>query len=198
MRLRIAILLCFALIALASGCRPSQTNDRIPRSDPPAPPMTRAEIADMRAELASLHEDLEEKPDDIGLLLRLGELATRAGNYDNAEIAYMRAISLEPENTAAYNQLGLHYITRKRPEAALSSFAKALKIDPDNVDAHYYLGNLALLSHELSTATKHYSRVLEIDPNHTFALKKLVMIRKAAASQLSMMPAPEEDVETES
>jgi tetratricopeptide (TPR) repeat protein len=69
--------------------------------------------------------------------VQLAAMFIQAQRYDDAEAAYRKAIELAPARKGARNGLGLLYLIRGRPQAALAQF------DPNHIDA------LAMVYHAL-------------------------------------------------
>jgi lipopolysaccharide biosynthesis regulator YciM len=69
---------------------------------------------------AALDDALQNSPNDTRVLLRLGQLHTRAGNTAAAISAYQRLLVFEPGNTAARFALSAAYESQGRLEDALS------------------------------------------------------------------------------
>ena len=69
--------------------------------------------------------------------VQVAAMFIQAQRYDDAEAAYRKAIELAPAHKGARNGLGLLYLIRGRPQAALAQF------DPNHIDA------LAMVYHAL-------------------------------------------------
>lgn len=77
---------------------------------------------------ALYHELLNEQPNDPAILLLLGALANRRGNY-GASIAFSRqAIKHKPDFAEAFNNLGVAFRQEGNTEEALRAFRKSLEL----------------------------------------------------------------------
>lgn len=71
---------------------------------------------------------------------RLGDVYLRAGEYEQAQQALMKAISLEVSNTGPFILMGKVLMRRKDPQSALLYLRHAEKMDPSNFITHDLLG----------------------------------------------------------
>jgi tetratricopeptide (TPR) repeat protein len=68
-------------------------------------------------------------------LANLSALLTKAGQLDEALAAAGRAIALQPDNSEAFNNLGVALLQRDLLEEAARAFARAVELRPDYADA---------------------------------------------------------------
>lgn len=80
---------------------------------------------------------LRKEPDSVTTLLLLGDLSFRTKRYSDAEVAYKKAIKLQPGNGDVYNNLCWVYIEQNRIEKTGDLIKTAMAATP----AHraYYL-----------------------------------------------------------
>ncbi|MFZ2970313.1 MAG: tetratricopeptide repeat protein, partial [Minisyncoccia bacterium] len=103
----------------------------------------------------------------------LTELATthyRLKNYDEAIETYNKIISIEGNNSFAYNNIGNIYSIKKDCANAESYFRKAIEIDPGSIPSY---SNLALMFDENNRkdeAIEVLKQGIEKNPN-SFELK---------------------------
>ena len=62
------------------------------------------------------------------------------GRFEEAEVSYKRAISLNPNSEQAHNNLGITLQELGRFQEAKESYKEAIKLKPDNYKAHSNLG----------------------------------------------------------
>jgi tetratricopeptide (TPR) repeat protein len=75
----------------------------------------------------------QEEPGCPQLHKNLGDLHYRAGRYDEALEAYLRAAKAEPElGSDVYLKLGNIRLRRQEREEAIRCWERALELDPDN------------------------------------------------------------------
>jgi len=82
------------------------------------------------AALASVERAQRLNPFDARLAEREAEIATEAGDWDRAEAAYKRSISLNPEHYAPQLYLGVFYERRGKLDAASLRYERALALNP--------------------------------------------------------------------
>ena len=110
----------------------------------------------------SLWEDAARKaPEMLKPHLRLADALTEAGRWQEAEVAYLRALALRPQHVASGNNLGQLYIRMGRVEAAGERFRAVLAASPDNVAARLNLANLLLRRQDWREASREYTKSLE-------------------------------------
>ena len=69
-----------------------------------------------------------------------GLLRYKAGEYEQAEMEYNRAIEIDPGNADAYRRLGQAYFKNNRSAEALAEFKKAVQLQPNDFKTHQDLG----------------------------------------------------------
>lgn len=93
-------------------------------------------------EIMELMQGLQEKPEDVGLLLRAAEQFMMMNAWDRAAVFLDKAASLEPDNPQVLNDQGIALYNMKKPEDALGKFERLLEKNPDDYRARYNLGLL--------------------------------------------------------
>jgi tetratricopeptide (TPR) repeat protein len=92
---------------------------------------------------------------------------------DKAEIAYLKALELDPDYVYAWNNLGAVLNDQRRYPDAEAAYRKALELDPIAVNAWNGLGNALAYQNRYQEAETAYRKVLEIDPEHISARNNL-------------------------
>jgi len=101
------------------------------------------------------------------------ELA-KDNKYKDAEKLYIKIISLDKENTEAFELLGELYIKIKEYNFAHETFAHLLRIDPENALVYHDLGLLAQRQGNISLAIKNWQKALDIEPNNPKIIDSLL------------------------
>src|SRR5262245_42703106 len=83
---------------------------------------------------------------------------------EKAEVAFKRALELQPDQVAAMIWLGRLYLDEGRPDEADQMFTKALALAPQAVAALAGLGRAALAKRDYARAVQNLERALAIDP----------------------------------
>ena len=94
----------------------------------------------------------------------LGNAHIMAGNFDEAENAYERALSIEPSEACSfYNRLGAGYNRAGQYERAERTFKKSLSQCPDQPLYHCDLGDVYIKMGRLDEARDAYNNAAGID-----------------------------------
>jgi tetratricopeptide (TPR) repeat protein len=95
------------------------------------------------ANLAKLEKALQDHPDDLVILDRIGALQERGGAWEKAAATYKTALKQYPDAVHIMGKLARVYALRlNQPEEALPLATAAHKLAPDNADVSALLGHL--------------------------------------------------------
>jgi superkiller protein 3 len=86
----------------------------------------------------------------------------RQGDLTGAIAAYETAIALNPQYTAAYNNLGRVLSDQNRTADAINAFRQAIALDPRNAVAYSNLGNLLRSQGNSDEAIDAFSKTIAI------------------------------------
>ena len=100
---------------------------------------------------------------------QMGDMLATRGRVEEAVTHYERALSLDPDDVPAHNNLGLMLSKLGRLNEAVTHYEHALSLSPDDAPAHYNLGNLFKMQGRIDEAIAHYERVLSLAPENTAA-----------------------------
>lgn len=145
----------------------------------------------------------------------IGTLHDRAGNWEEAGLAYDRALEIRPDSAMLYNNRGFSHLLRRDHAAAIADFDTALQLEPDMEAARENLrlafawagqydqalvgvsqkdigrafnniGFVALLRGDLPAAESYLLRSMEIDPKfNRVANKNLEYLKNLKAINAS-------------
>lgn len=82
----------------------------------------------------------ERSPDNVPVLIDLGNSCLDSGRFQDAIDAYTRALSIEPKNADVRNDLGIVYREIGRYDKAVESFRQAAEDSPLHARSWYNLG----------------------------------------------------------
>ena len=101
---------------------------------------------------------------DLQELIVSGNRYWEAGELDQAEASYRRAIEQDPRSVDAHMKLAGLQIARQRYRAGVETFQQAIGLDPDNANAFIgmAIGYLHMGDHQLAYAA--LEEALRIDP----------------------------------
>ncbi len=94
-----------------------------------------------------------------------GQQYAEKQDYQNALIAYQKAVDLRPGLPTPYIHLGYFYYSTDDFEHAALAFQKALSLDADSIDAHEGLAWSYYQEQKNADAIREFNRVLEFDPD---------------------------------
>lgn len=131
--------------------------------------------------LAGCTADLNQRPDDsagqraieANRLLSEGVHAQKAGRLDAATDFYKRSVELNPNLSAAWNNLGIVLMEQVRYLDAAAAFKRAAEVSTDPNDARPY-ANLGLVYNDAGfseQSLQYYQLALDRDPNWLPALR---------------------------
>jgi eukaryotic-like serine/threonine-protein kinase len=107
------------------------------------------------------------RPDSTLFQCILGDSLAFNGAFEPAEVAYRRAIKLDPMNAPAHTNLGNVLIDMGNIVGAESEYREAIKLDPFNPKtaiAHYNLGRNLIKRNEHTGAENELRTALKLDP----------------------------------
>lgn len=120
-----------------------------------------------------LNGNLIEKKDDaskireeVSRLIRQGLELYRTRRFNEAKGAFSRAISIQPNNAIALNNLGLIYMEEGNEKEAEINYRTALKVNPNYPEALNNLGLLYARAGNYEEAIRLYKGALKIKPDY--------------------------------
>jgi tetratricopeptide (TPR) repeat protein len=113
----------------------------------------------------------------------------KAGNYDKANVTYLRAIQLDPQNALAFERIGAMWQDDSAPLRAAPFLAKASELDPQNVQNRIRLARCYVAMGQFAEGAKEALKVLEQVPDNGDAL---VTLTEAARSNEDVQSAEEQ------
>jgi len=153
-----------------SGTASSPSREPVPSDDPislqtPAKPSPKLYLAVARLyeEAGRLQEAernyiaaLQQKPDDLVVMLEYARLLERMNRPDDAIRLYQRAAKAHPREAAVPNNLGLCYARQGMLDEAVASLNRAIALQPKNM---LYRNNMATVLVELGRMQEAYSHL---------------------------------------
>lgn len=134
-----------------------------PAAAAPKPPARKPDSA-VPLDIDVLSEKLARHPDNPYLLNELGNLLLKQGRRKEAEVRYARAVKLDKDFAAAWNNLGVvRYALGRKSEAKLA-YRKAVAIQPNYALAWYNLAVVLDAGNFYTEAIRAYERAFALDP----------------------------------
>lgn len=94
------------------------------------------------AQLIPPEATAQANPDSSQAQFELGNAYVEAGQWEQAQAAYQKAIELDPNYQAAYANLGVVYYQLGKLDLAALQYQKALELKPNDGEVAYNLGAL--------------------------------------------------------
>jgi Tfp pilus assembly protein PilF len=120
-----------------------------------------------------LRQSVAQDPGFGEAIANLGWLREQAGDLDEAQLCYQRAVTLRPANLQIRLNLGALLLRRKQFVAAETVQREAVVLAPDSPAAHSSLGMLLACLHREAEAEHCYRSALALDPTYGKALFNL-------------------------
>jgi len=123
---------------------------------------------------ALFRELLDEDPDNASLLVGLAYAELGEGHMDEARLALDRAITIDPESSAAHAAYAVVYdILQEYPHASESNHRATLAVDKANLQILNNQGVSSLLAGDPEGATEFLYRASRLAPNSELAANNL-------------------------
>lgn len=119
--------------------------------------------------IAIMKAYLEENPDDVYILTKLGGAYYDLGRYYEAEACLQNAVKIDPKWGETHYTLGLTLQRRKKLNAAMRCYEKAIAKTPLLAEAHVCLGAIHGQKGMLDKAISEFRRALAINPGLSMA-----------------------------
>ncbi|MFO0913935.1 MAG: tetratricopeptide repeat protein [Pirellulales bacterium] len=107
--------------------------------------------------------DRLDDPNCLAALLLRGQGLRVMEQYDAAVIAFQQSLEKDPENVAAFLELGWCYKRLGRLDLAIQSLEDALEVDRSQGIIHYNLACYWSLAHNVGLTLVHLAQAFELD-----------------------------------
>lgn len=117
-----------------------------------------------------LSDEIKKNPQDVKALVQLGNAYFDLDLPEKSIDAYLKALSLSPDNPDVLTDLGIMYRRIKQPQKAIESFDKAAQVDPTHVQSRFNKGIVSL--HDLNDkegAIKAWKEVAKLQPDYSLS-----------------------------
>lgn len=117
-----------------------------------------------------------------------GQIAYRAGSYQQAIEEFKKAVEAAPDSISGHVNLGSALGQMGDVVGAIAEYRKVLEIAPDNTAAHYNLGVLLLQRGSLDEAAEHLLAVVDSNPEDATATLALASTLARAGRKEEALP----------
>ena len=118
-------------------------------------------------------------PTDAGAHNNLGVLYYNAGLYDDAAVAFMRALELDPRMEIAQRNFEVACVNSGRAEERMSALREHLRAHPNDRDRRWVLARISALLGDHTEAIAQLNELLKEQPRDVRALIQLGLCHKA-------------------
>lgn len=122
---------------------------------------------------------LEEKPNDVNLLISTAECASQSGNTEQALMHWIRADSISSDNQFLKVKKAIAYYRNGNWQETIETSASVFRVDSVPVLLHM-VGDAYLYTSQADSAIWFYSKAIEKNPSDYLATSKLGNIYYAA------------------
>ena len=182
--LAIGLLLGFGLQTLlenrpnAKGAESGATPTSIPApAGPPAPTQVAGGgAAPMIQEINALKQRVQDNPNDLESLIRLGTIYGRAGMWERADKILDQAADVHPDNPVLQRSLAEMYHDVERWDRAIAFYERTLALTPEDPDVLSNLGTVYKSIRNFDRALELYAEANRLDPNHWQSLLNIAIV----------------------
>ena len=103
----------------------------------------------------------------------MGASAAQIGKPDEAVLAFKKAISINPNNAEAYNNLGNALKDQGMLEEAIEAFKQAVSIKPDFAEGYYNMANTLSDYGKVKEGILAYEKVVSMKPDFFIAFNNM-------------------------
>jgi len=145
-------------------------------------PMQNIELSNQAKQLESM---LESDPENLNLLINLGNVYYDMSNSEKSIIYYERALKIQPDNPMVMVDCGAMYREFGNPDKAIEMFRGAMKVNPELPQAYFNLGAvLRMEKNSPKEAAAIWKKYLELVPNPGPEVKRLLEEEIAKAENM--------------
>lgn len=154
-----------AISLLVVACSDKQRQEASKKEEKTESLQTHRSKEDYEEATRNLIELLKEEPDNIVLLISLGNTYFDVGMDEEAIKVYKKALEIYPDNVSVRTDLGTSYRRMGQTDKALEEYNKSLAIDPRHSITRYNVGVVYLWDkRDYAQAITVWEELLRIDP----------------------------------
>ncbi len=139
---------------------------------------TDADIARAYQEARRQAEQRKKRLELFRTLVRQGDEAYHAADYEDALNRYKAASAIMPEMAIVHADLGAVYQVQNRLMEAEAAYRLAIELDPTDADSRFNLAQVFEQQGKLEEAFEMYRQVLKLNPDDREAKERVVKLRR--------------------
>ncbi|OGI06762.1 MAG: hypothetical protein A3F80_08670 [Candidatus Melainabacteria bacterium RIFCSPLOWO2_12_FULL_35_11] len=146
------------------------------------------EQKDFYGAIGQLHEYLKSSLNDLNALILLANAFQELGINEQSINTYKKIISIQPDNSLAYFNLGLLYQQGKKSEEAQNYLLKAIELNENYAPAYYALGlsYMALEAPDNNKAKELFEKYLQLDPGGEYKDKAEAFLKEILSKPMTV------------
>ncbi len=122
-------------------------------------------MAQVQQELAALRQALDQDPNNLVALVRMGNMYMDASMFDKAADLYQRALDVDPNNPDVRTDMGACLREMGKTKEALAAFEKSLSQDPNHWKSWFNIAIVNLYDlGDYEKADAAFRKVVELNP----------------------------------
>ncbi|MBV8208456.1 MAG: 3-phosphoserine/phosphohydroxythreonine transaminase [Burkholderiaceae bacterium] len=125
--------------------------------------------ADLQRSLHCLEQALARDPNRVDLMFQRACTLQSLGCDDRTQSAYLGILERDPTHLGSLVNLGRHFASHRKHDAARIVFTHALAHHPQNADCHLHLGLIHYEAKEFAQARQCLDTALRLAPDHQLA-----------------------------
>lgn len=122
-----------------------------------------------------MFHDKNQPDENLGDLLGKGAVQMQVGNYEQALYFFNKALKIDPNYSAAYNNKGNTLRTMGQLDEALDNYNKAIEIHPKEPEYYYNKASVLEEMENFDDAKAAYLKTLDLRNDHIEALNALAL-----------------------
>jgi len=182
--------------AAGAAAEPSTAGQSLPPGHPAvggkAGEATAAPVTDdaVQQKIAQLERASADQPDDVALLLELGDAYFLGQHYQQAARTFRTALQIDPGNPTATVRLAMVWHADGDSKRAAEAVKAVLDAAPQNQEAHYSMAIIYFSADRIEEARGEWDSAAKLDPSSTIGRRSQSFVDLLEGRQTS---APADD-----
>jgi len=182
--------------AAGAAAEPSTAGQSLPPGHPAvggkAGEATAAPVTDdaVQQKIAQLERASADQPDDVALLLELGDAYFLGQHYQQAARTFRTALQIDPGNPTATVRLAMVWHADGDSKRAAEAIKDVLDAAPQNQEAHYSMAIIYFSADRIEEARGEWDSAAKLDPSSTIGRRSQSFVDLLEGRQTS---APADD-----
>ena len=137
----------------------------------------------------------ERRPGNAWGYYMLGLSAWKTGDFPKSEMAFEKALTIDPRHVKSLVNLSRVFIDQKRYDDAIERLTRAAEIDPESAEVHRLLGRTYHAQGQTEDAVDAYRRAIELNERDAWSMNNLGLVFIESGKPEEALPLLAEAVE---